>query len=277
MRITITRVYSITKGAFQRFFDLHGLFLASALAFNLLLYSLPIFLIGLSLLSKMGPDSEKFINFYISTLEQFLPHQPTGSSKIFSSVDYTNVGLHPINLLTLLLVGGSLLGTVRIIARIIFGKTEKIRALKAKVIDMALIVLIGSIFGISIIMSFAFSSVYTLLSRLSHVGAFLDPTFVLLGLLLKLGLIFLIFFSLFRTYGKKELTWPATTIGAVITTILFAASKYILDIYILLFAPSSLIYGALGAFVFYFVWLYYSSLAFVFGASVSWSIAQNGK
>ena len=66
-------VWPLFAMALRKFFSDNGLFLASGLAFNLLLYLIPLSLLMISLLGYTVLDSERALNEVQSALRAFLP------------------------------------------------------------------------------------------------------------------------------------------------------------------------------------------------------------
>ena len=69
-----------------------------------------------------------------------------------------------------------------------------------------------------------------------------------------------------ETIGRKALGVSALT-GAA----LFSLSKSAFSWYVTLARANTLIYGALAGLIFFYLWLYYTSLVFIIGAEVGWA------
>ena len=59
-------------------------------------------------------------------------------------------------------------------------------------------------------------------------------------------------------------------VGAGVAVILFGLAKQAFAWYVHFAQASIALYGALGAFLFFFLWLYYVSMVFVLGAEAGW-------
>ena len=84
----------------------------------------------------------------------------------------------------------------------------------------------------------------------------------------------LLFAALFRYLPDERLSWPETWAGALVTSLLFAAGKYAIELYL---AHSGIAgsYGPAGSFAVLLVWVYYSATIFLFGAECIRVFAAN--
>ena len=80
-----------------------------------------------------------------------------------------------------------------------------------------------------------------------------------------------LFFLLYRFSPSRSLDIPALLVGSLIGAILFALSKIAFTVYVSVAQSITVLYGALGGFIFFFLWLFYSSTVFVLGAEVGWA------
>jgi membrane protein len=88
-----------------------------------------------------------------------------------------------------------------------------------------------------------------------HVAAFLISYFVFTAL----------FALIYRVMPDVKLEWRDVAVGASVTSLIFAAGKQAIALYLGKAAFSSA-YGAAGSFVILLVWVYYSAQLFFFGA-----------
>ncbi|MEQ8790331.1 MAG: YihY/virulence factor BrkB family protein [Pirellulaceae bacterium] len=90
--------------------------------------------------------------------------------------------------------------------------------------------------------------------------------------LMTLGISFLLYtavFSLsFKMLPDVKVAWRDVLVGAVVTAVLFELGKFAIGMYLAYFAVGSA-YGAAGSLVVLLVWLYYSSIIFLYGAEIT--------
>jgi membrane protein len=79
-----------------------------------------------------------------------------------------------------------------------------------------------------------------------------------------------LFFSLSYKYlSNRKLSLKNALVGGFVATVLWEILKHIFGIYIVSLNRYSIIYGSIGSIILLQLWLYYSILAYLFGAEVS--------
>lgn len=78
----------------------------------------------------------------------------------------------------------------------------------------------------------------------------------------------LLFAMIFRLLPDAKIAWGDVWLGAVITSLLFVIGKFVIGLYVGHSAIASS-YGAAGSLALVLVWVYYSSLIFLFGAELT--------
>jgi membrane protein len=84
-------------------------------------------------------------------------------------------------------------------------------------------------------------------------------------LVLSISLIALLFAAIFRYLPARRLPWKTVAIGGLLTAVLFDAGRWVVGLYLAHSAQSSA-FGAAASFATLLLWLYYTSLIFLFGA-----------
>lgn len=82
-----------------------------------------------------------------------------------------------------------------------------------------------------------------------------------------------VFALMYKILPDAHVRWRDTWLGAFVTMVLFGIGKYLIGIYL---GNSDLgsTYGAAGSLVILLVWVYYSVVIFLFGAQVTYYIAE---
>ena len=83
--------------------------------------------------------------------------------------------------------------------------------------------------------------------------------------LLSVSLVALLFAFIFRYLPAKRLPWKAVAVGGFITAVLFDAGRWAVSVY-LAHSTQPSAFGAAASFATLLLWLYYTSLIFLFGA-----------
>jgi membrane protein len=94
-----------------------------------------------------------------------------------------------------------------------------------------------------------------------------------LDVFISLGSIYFIFAAMFKVLPNAHIPWKAVRIGALLTSILFVAGKYLLAIYFSEIEPGST-YGAAGSIILIMLWVSYTSLILFYGAHFTRSYSR---
>ena len=135
--------------------------------------------------------------------------------------------------------------------------------LRSRLLSLTIVLAIGFILLVSLLMSVALRAVMAFAEQWLPV-----PSFVLIGLdlLLSFSVVALLFAAMFRILPDVILGWRDVLIGGAITAALFTLGRSLIAIYLANTATSST-YGAAGSLVVLLLWVNYSSLILLFGAS----------
>ena len=87
----------------------------------------------------------------------------------------------------------------------------------------------------------------------------------LLDILISFGFITFLFAMIYKFLPDVEIQWQDVWTGAALTSILFTIGKFFIGLYLGSSGVTS-IYGAAGSLITILLWVYYSSLIFLFGA-----------
>ncbi|NBC82207.1 MAG: hypothetical protein GVY19_02385 [Bacteroidetes bacterium] len=94
-----------------------------------------------------------------------------------------------------------------------------------------------------------------------------------LVVIVSFTIIMLIFAMIYKLLPDVIIKWKVTWIGALITTILFVAGKYLIGL-LLGNTDIGIMFGAAGSLVIILIWVFYSSLIFFFGAEITQQYAE---
>lgn len=142
--------------------------------------------------------------------------------------------------------------------------------LSTRLLSLSMIPILGFLLILSLVFSTlisfisGYSPIFTNMTNLIQIGAFIFSFFVLSFL----------FTFIYRYLPKRKLPWKELFQGALITTLLFMVGKYIIDIYIEKLAGTS-IFGAAAALAVLLIWVYYSVQIFLFGASLTYIYSKH--
>lgn len=138
--------------------------------------------------------------------------------------------------------------------------------LRIRLTSFALVIGMGFLLLVSLIISAAISALTDIIDRYLHIPGYV---FQLTDILLSLFVIFVLFSMIFKLLPDVELSWKDVRVGAMVTTVLFVAGKYLIGLYLGKSSVSS-VYGAASSLAIILVWIYYSSQILYLGAEFTY-------
>jgi membrane protein len=141
------------------------------------------------------------------------------------------------------------------------GSSSLWRMLRGRVLSFGII--LG--FGFLLMVSLVFSAAMTALSK-RWGPAFGDWARIAQAVDIGLGVVLstLVFAVIFKTMPRVYVAWKDVWIGAIITSLLFVAGKFLIGAYLGRSGVFSL-FGAAASLVLVLLWVYYSAQIFLFG------------
>jgi membrane protein len=131
------------------------------------------------------------------------------------------------------------------------------------------------IIGALLLLALAIETTLTVLAR--YLGPEEIPGGVYLwravDLIVSLGLLTLLFATLYKVLPDVCIDWGDVWVGAAVTAVLFSIGNYLIGLY-LGYSSISSAYGAAGSLVVILLWVYYSSQVFLFGAEFTRAYAD---
>jgi len=136
------------------------------------------------------------------------------------------------------------------------------RLVRARIASLGLVVAFGFVLMVSLAVSAALTA---LLTFLHGIFPMLEAGLAVLDFLLSIVLISGLFAAMYKVLPDTSITWHDVIVGAVCATLLFAAGKYLIALYI---GQSDIAssFGAAGALIVLLVWIFYSAQIFLLGA-----------
>ena len=143
------------------------------------------------------------------------------------------------------------------------------RLLRARLMSLGLVATCGFLLAVSLAVSAGLAAVSTYLSAVFPTAqTLLQVADIGLSLLLTSG----IFAAMYKMLPDADIAWHDVLIGAVASTLLVLAGKYLIALYVGQSDVASS-FGAAGALIVFMVWVYYSSVIFLLGAEFTYAFA----
>lgn len=181
---------------------------------------------------------------------------------------------------TLLGIGALLVGATTVFAQMqfslntIWGVTAKptsnsaLRFIKSRLLSLTVVLSIGFILLVSLVLGVMLRGMLLAADNLLPFASLFTTT---LESLISVAMVTLLFATIFKVLPDVVLRWQDVFIGAVVTAVLFTLGRSVIAIYLAHTATAST-YGAAGSVVMILLWVYYSSLILLFGASFTRSL-----
>lgn len=261
----------MVAAALQKFFADNGFFLASALAFNLLLYFIPLSLLMISLLGYTVLDSERAMNEVQSALKAFLPRSQQALADNLSAVVADRGLLGLFGFASFVAFSTFLFGSVRAVLNRVFQVKQERTFVKGMGVDLLMMGLTALLMLLAVGTTWSLATAVTLSEQSQSWSSIARPGLVVLGKVFTVAVTVLLFYVLYRFSPASTLSGRALMIASVTGSALFQIAKWGFTWYVEIAQQSLELYGALGGLMFLFVWLYYASLVLIIGAEAGWA------
>jgi len=141
-----------------------------------------------------------------------------------------------------------------------------VKYLLDRLLSLAMVISIGFLLLVTLIIDTALVVVQQSLSKLLEGWTLYFVTTI--NVILSLALVTLIFALLFKVLPDAKIKWRDVWVGAAVTTGFFALGKFLIGFYLGNSSFNSA-YGAAGSLVIILIWVYYSTVIFLFGAELT--------
>ena len=154
-------------------------------------------------------------------------------------------------------------------------KQKFLKLIRDRVFSFGLILAVGFLLLVSLVVSAGLSALSEWAS--GYVTESLTIIFKVLDFIVSLGVVTVLFASIYKFLPDAKISWRDVWIGAVMTSVLFVIAKFGLGLYFGKSDPGST-YGAAGSIILIMLWVSYAGLILLFGAEFTQVFAnQYGK
>src|SRR5688572_963249 len=154
-------------------------------------------------------------------------------------------------------------------------KQKILKLVKDRVFSFGLILAVGFLLLVSLVISAGLSALSEWAS--GYVAESLTIIFKVLDFIVSLGVVTVLFASIYKFLPDAKISWRDVWIGAIMTSVLFVIAKFGLGLYFGKSDPGST-YGAAGSIILIMLWVSYAGLILLFGAEFTQVFAnQYGK
>lgn len=271
----IRLVSTVLRDAAGRFFGMNGLFLASALAFSLLLYSVPLILLVVAALGHTLVESDRALAEVQLILRQIIPEvEQSVIAGLATAADNRRVlGLS--GFLLFALFSSTAFGSARVGLNVVFGVDRRRGFFRGVGLDVLMILALSALFGVTIALNAALGAIRAASDRVPLVGTLLHSRWFIASEILGTVFVLALVYVVYRVCPAQPLRRPALIVAAVTSTVLLELFRWAFGWYAGAMRDMTVVYGAVGSLVLFILWLYYSSLVFFFGAAIGWAVNRH--
>lgn len=201
----------------------------------------------------MGPESAEL-------LEATLKGAADRSTGVFAAV----AGFVTL-LVTASGVFGEMQSSLNKIWKVEPGPVSATTLVRARVASLRLVAALGFMLLVSLAASAAITAFGAFVDAAVPFGA---PILAVLNSVISFGLLSVMFAAIYKVLPDRGLSWRDVIVGAVITAALFTLGKSLIGWYLCSSAIATT-YGAAGGLMVVLLWVFYSSVIFLFGAEIT--------
>ena len=271
---TFRTSWLVLKRTIVKFFDDGGPFLASGLAFDLLLSSVPLSLLVVSALAYALGSSALALNMVQAVLQELLPTTRRAFTENLSAVLEHRGLVGFLGGALFLLTSSVTFGSVRKVLNIVFQVPSAPSFFKGKATDVLVMLITSGLLALMIALASLLSLAEGFLERFPRLGVMIGPGWVVAGDVLGSLFTLALFYLLYRYCPVKTLQRPAIFVASFAGAALFELSKWGFAWYVDLLQRTVGLYGAVGAIFFFLMWAYYACAVLILGAEIGWVLQK---
>lgn len=247
----------------------NGLFMASGLAFNMLLCVLPFLLIVVSLSGYVLESSVAAQQKLMSLAGKAFPEATHELQGRLSNLLHDREIIGVLGLLALALTASRLFGGIRVVLKIAYGHELDLNLITGKLFDMGMVVLTS----VLLLCSIAISWLVTILEEFSRAW-FAERGLDIGGLndMAAHGFAYVfsaaMFFVMYRTPLPRRIPTKVLLLTSLFVGLLWEMAKWLFEFYLSKFATYDVLYGSFGVLVILVLWINYTAVIFVIGAEL---------
>ena len=269
----LKQLWRVIVGTAKRFDDDNGGFLASALAFDLLLCVLPFIIIIISVIGHLLESSQYAQQEIIKFFERVLPGSMEEVQENLGRFVRNRRIVGALGLASLVFTASRVFSSIRFILKTVFRSKDDMHFVVGKLLDIGFVVFAGAL----ALLSIGLSSFFTVWEEwgnnlLQNYGWNLEFLRNLVGYLIAYLVTITMFFLLYRMPLLEAVPAKVVWIQAIVVGTLWEGAKMLFELYLNSFNQYSIVYGSLGFLVALILWFYYTALIIVIGAELGSTI-----
>lgn len=247
-------------------------FMAAGLAFSIVTTLIPLLVLLFSAVGYALASSETAMQEVLSAIRRFLPFASEEITGSLVAIVQSRGTIGVIGLLGFVWAATGVVSSIRTVLNTIFEVRETRSILAGKLFDLAMVVVLGALFILSVGFTAAFAVLRDFGASLLRAGGLQTDWVAPLAALGAALLVNVVMFTLlYKTAPARPVPLRVAAAGGAVTAVLFEVAKQAFHVYVGLtregtLGPAS---GTLGAIVLLLIWIYYSALVFILGGEAA--------
>jgi len=269
-----------TKEFLQRLWDKvqddDVFFMAGAVAFNMLIATIPLLLLGVGLTgfvlsSQVADPVGATVALVVSVLPPGTGFDVAALVRgVVSAALEKRTGFTALGALFFVWLATRVVSTVRIVLREIFDIGQDRGIVGGKLFDMQVVVVGVLLLTLNLGVTVSFEAARDLGVSLLGLGdAIVSLTERVTGFLISLGSIWARFFVVYRYLPVRRIPWRTAIVAASFSAVLHETLKFGFSWYVTEVADYSTTWGNLATVAVLFFWIYYEAVVFILGGEVA--------
>lgn len=259
--------------ALKKFNDDDGFFLASGIAFNILINLIPFIMLILALVGAYLYNDREVLNYFRAYLRDIAPALDPEILKNLMDIIQGHQLVGILGVVGLLWFSTWVFGSLRIALNIVFREEKSQGMLRGIIVDLVMVLLAGSLLMVSMILS---SAVTFLQGYHGRLPVTIAPAIQwMLKYLLPLFLTCCMFSLVYKIIPNKRVHVKTALQAALFTGLLWEMAKHLFGWYVVHIAGYSVLYGSFSTVVIFVLWVYYSSTILVVGGELAYFLEQD--
>ena len=264
-------LWRILKETVRQFLAIQGPFLASGLAFEVLVYCIPLFFLVVSVMGFLltGPDQIEAVN---NILTQSMPgaHQVITDNLSMIVESRNQTGL--IGFVLFIMFSMTMFGSARTALNTVLGVTQPLHFLIGKGVDLLVSLAFSGFFGFAVGLLSLLAVLRGLTDRMDLLGPILKPGWMLLSEALGFLFTAVLFYVLYRFCPARRIGRNALYAASLAGAVLLEISKWVFAVYVSRAKNFALVHGTLSGLLFLLLWVYYACAVFLFAGAIGWAV-----
>ena len=259
--------------ALKKFNEDSGFFLSSGIAFNILISLIPFVMLLLALVGTYFYNDPEVLDQFRAYSRDVAPTLGPKFTKTLTDVVQNRHIVGILGFVGLLWISTRVFSSLRIALNIVFVVKKRRAVLRGIIVDLLMILLVGSLLFVSIILG---PVVIFLQSYQGRVPVAIGPTIQwTLNYLLPFFLTCCLFFLIYKIIPNKKVLFTPALQAALFAGMLWELAKHLFTWYVFHLSRYSIYYGSLSTLAIFVLWVYYSSTVLIVGGEFAYFLEED--